>query len=46
MEETGVLENLSLLSYVLPDFEPSPVSGGVYLRKPSQKTGYDRRKIE
>jgi hypothetical protein len=23
MEETGVLENLSLLSYVLPDFDPS-----------------------
>jgi hypothetical protein len=46
MEETGVLENLSLLSYVLPDFDPSPVSEGAYLRKPSEQMGYDRRKNE
>jgi hypothetical protein len=26
MEETGVLENVTLLSFVLPDFEPGPIS--------------------
>jgi hypothetical protein len=31
MEETGVLENRTFFNYVLPDFEPGPVSGYILI---------------
>ena len=45
MEETGVLENRTLLSLVLPDFEPGPNLGMVQKRPFSGNTGLSARTL-